>query len=244
MPTPTSFAARTTNLRKFGIAIPINLCNCTELPSTVSTIISKQMILNLLWYTHFVASSSISFKVWKLSKHQNKSNDSNRKGGFFTPCASQINTYTLNKSLQKRSKMELTENLMVHILPSNPNDLKFRLPKKRKQRNGGVFVSATILNSVTSAFIKRKWMRTIIYASSDFLRLLLPNITHNFNANYTSRNVSPVQSKENQTRSFICRVYIIFLRSSRQFHCKTTLLWFFLPSVGVFMPWTISVREG
>ena len=90
--------------------------------------------------------------IGHLSKHQNKPSDTDRyKGYLFTRCVYQINVYTMKRIFEQRSKLYVTECLIVFmycpvVIMSPP--LSFEI--KGKHRSKGAFVSPTMLYSTRS----------------------------------------------------------------------------------------------
>ena len=54
-----------------------------------------------------------------------------------------------------------------------------------------------------------------------FTRSFSSQLYSNFSPNNTSENVSQIRAKKRKPRSFICKVNLNFLRSSRHFNCDT-----------------------
>ena len=78
------------------------LCNCTEIPSTLSTKNHMEWNLYFPWKSHRETSFSLDMKIGNFSRHQNKSNDTHRNKGFFATRVSQHNVNTGKKWAEVR----------------------------------------------------------------------------------------------------------------------------------------------
>ena len=113
-------------------------------------------------------------------------------------------------------------------------DLSFEM--ERKQRSKGAFVAPMILYSIMTVYIMR------VYAYNDvskieFVRSFSSLRYSKIITNITSRKVSQICTKDCKTRSFICKVYPNFLRSSRHCNCDAifvVIVFFFNESVHGF----------
>ena len=74
--------------QKWNCSSRNNLCKCTESPSTLSTNTSIVWNLYFSWSNHLVTSLRLDMNVGGFSEHQNKTSDSNRYKGYFSPLVS------------------------------------------------------------------------------------------------------------------------------------------------------------
>ena len=91
---------------------------------------------------------------------------------------------------------------------------------KRKQRSNGAFVSPTTMYSIRSVYIMRVYADNVV-SKFLFVRSFSSQHYSKVVTNITSIKVSQIRTKKCKTRSFICKVNLNFLRSSRHFNCDT-----------------------
>ena len=155
-------------------------------------------------------------------KHQNKTSDTNRyKRYFFTARTSQINVSTMKGIFQQRSELQVAEFLIVQVLFSSCGVSNLQLRNKRKTTlQCKLRVTNDIELNQTRVYHERKYADNVV---SKFWSVRSFSSQHysKFVANITSENVSQILSRECETRSFICKVNLISLQSSRHFNCDT-----------------------
>ena len=105
--------------QKGNCCSPKILCESPKSTSPRSSNPSIVWKFYLSWNNHRVLSYVLEMNVGHLSEHQNKPSDTERyKGHFFTRCVSQIHVYSMKKFFDQRSKLQVTECLIVHVLSS------------------------------------------------------------------------------------------------------------------------------
>ena len=145
---------------KWNCSSPNNLCKCTESPSTMSTNTSIEWNLYFSWSNYLVTCFRLEMNVGSFSEHQNKTSDIDRyKRYFFNARVSQVNVNTMKRIFEQRSELQVAKCLIVHVLSNSYNVSRLELPKKRKQRRNGAFVSPTIFYSISTVYIMRECMR-------------------------------------------------------------------------------------
>ena len=127
----------------------------------------------------------------------------------------------MKKVFEQRSELQFAKCLIVHVLSSsyNVSSLELRNKKKATQQWSLRFANDIVLNQVrvyqerlhVDNVVSKVWF--VSSFSSQNYRKFIPNIN--------SEKVSQIRTKECKTISFICKVNLNFLRSSRQFNCDT-----------------------
>ena len=154
--------------------------------------------------------------VGSFSEHQNKTSDTHRSKRYFvTTRVSQVNVNTMKRSFEQRSELQVGKYLIVHVLSSsyNVSRLELRNKKKATQQWSLCVANDIVLNQV-GVYHERVYAHNVVrklwfvrYFSSQHYSKIITNIT--------SENVSQIRTKECNTGSFICKVSLNFLRSSR-----------------------------
>ena len=150
---------------------------------------------------------------------------------------------TMKKFFEQQSELQVAKCLLVHLQSSRYKIRSLELRKKRKARQqGGLPVANDIVLIEVAVYHERVYADNVV---SKFWHVRSFSSQHytKFIANCTSEKVSQIWTKEFKTRSFICKVYLHYLRSWRHFNCDTILLWLCVSWMRVFIAWTISVRE-
>ena len=142
-------------------------------------------------------------------------------GFFFTARVSQVNVNTMKRIFEERSELQVAKCLIVHVLCSsyNVSRLELRNKKKAPQQRSLCVANDILLNQV-GEYHER------VYADNDvskfwFVRSFSSEHYSKFITNFTSENVSQIRTKECKTGSFICKVNLNFLHSSRNFNFGT-----------------------
>ena len=115
--------------------------------------------------------------------------------------------------------MQAAKCLIVHVLSRSYNVSSVELQNRRKATlPWNLRVAIDIVLNQVRVYHERVYADNVIDQfwfvrsfSSQHYSKLIPNIT--------SKNVSQIRTKECQTRSFICKVDLNFLRFSRHFNC-------------------------
>ena len=219
---PTRFAAWTIYLRKNGIAVPNNLCKCTESPSTLSTNTSIEWNLYFSWSNHLVTSFRLEMNVGSFSEHQIKTSDTDRyKRYFFTARVSQVNVITMKRIFEQRSELQLAKCLIVHVLSSSYNVSRLELSNKKEATQQWSFcVANDILLNQVGVYHDRVYADNVV-SKFWFVRSFSSQHYSKFITNITCENVSQIRTKECKTGSSICKVNLNSLRSSRHFNFDT-----------------------
>ena len=220
---PTRFAAGMRDdvfTQKCNYSSPNNLCKWTESSSTLSTKASIEWNTYLSWSNHLVTSCRLEMNVGGFSEHQNKMSDTDRyKKYFFTARVSQCEYY--EKISEQRSKLQVAKCLIVHVLSSSYNVSRLELRNKRKaaQQLSLCVANDNVLNRV-GVYHERVYADNVVNKIC-FVRSFSSQHYSKFISNITSENLSRIPTKERKTGSFICKVNLIFLRSSRHFNFDT-----------------------
>ena len=161
-------------------------------------------------------------KVGGFSEHQNKTSGTNRyKGYFFTARVSQVKVNTMKRIFEQRSELQVAKCLIVHILSSCYNVSRLELRNKRKAtQQWSLRVANDIVLNHVGVYHKRVYADNVV-SKSWFVRSFSSQHSSKFITNITFENVSQIRTKKWKTRSFICKVNLDFLRSSRHFKFDT-----------------------
>ena len=173
----------------------------------------------LVLTNHLVTSFRLEMNVGSFSEHQNKTNDTDRyKRYFFAARVPQVNVNTMKRIFEQRSELQFAKYLIVHVLSSSYNVSRLELRNKRKATQQWNFCVASdiVLNQV-GLYHERVYAGNVV-SKFWFVRSFSSQHYSKFITNITSENVSQICTKERKTRSFICRVNLNFLRSSRHFN--------------------------
>ena len=231
--------------QKWNWSSPNNLCKCTEPPSTLSTNTSIVWNLHLSWSNHLGTSFRLEMNVGGFSEHQNKTSDTDRyKRYFFTARVSQVNLNSMKRIFEQRSELQVAKCLIVHVLSSSYNVSRLELRNKRKAtQQGNLCVTNDIVLNQVCVYQDRVYAYNVV-SRFWFVRSFSSQHYSKFITNIFCENVSQICTKECKTRSFICKVNLNFLPSSRHFNCDTVFAVVVSFLMRVFMASTISVMEG
>ena len=127
----------------------------------------------------------------------------------------------MKRVFEQRSELQVAKCLIVHVLPSSYNVSSLELRNKRKATQQWSFRVANdiVLNQVC-VYHERVYAYNVV-SKFWFVRSFSSQHYSKFITNITSKNVSQICTKECKTRSFICKVNLKFLRSSRHFNSNT-----------------------
>ena len=163
--------------------------------------------------------------VGGLSKHQNRTSDTDRcKEYFFAARVSQVNVNTMKRFFEQRFEFQVAKNMIVHILSSSYNVSRLELRNKRKAKQQWSFCVANdiVLNQV-GVYHERVYADNVV-SKVWIVRSLSSQHYPKFITNITSETVSQIRTKECKTRSFFCKLNLNFLRSSRHFNFDTVFV--------------------
>ena len=208
--------------QKWNCSSPNNLCRCTESPSTLSTNTSIERNLHLSRSNHLVTSLRLEMNVGGFSEHENKTSAADRyKGYFFTARVSQVNVNTMKRIFEQRSELQIAKCLIVHVLSSSYDVSRLELRNKRKAtQQWSLRVAHDIVLNQVRVYHDRVYTNNVV-SKFWFVRSFSSQHYSKFLTNITSENVSQIRTKECKSRSFICKVNLNFLRSSKHFNCDT-----------------------
>ena len=160
--------------------------------------------------------------VGGFSQNQNKTSDTDRyKTYFFNAHVSQDNVKTMRRIFEQRFELQVAKCLIVHVLSSGNNVPSLELRNKAKTtRQWCLCVANDILLNQVGVYDERVYADNVV---SKFwvLRSFSSQHYSKFITIITSSNVSQIRTKECKTRSFICKVNLDFLLSSRHFNFVT-----------------------
>ena len=129
----------------------------------------------------------------------------------------------MKRFFEQQSELQIAECLIVHVLSSNYNVSRLGLPNKRKATQQWSFRVANdiVLNQVV-VYHERVYADKVV-SKFWFVRSFSSQHYSKFINNITSEIVSQVRTKECKTGSFIFKVNLNFLRSSRHFKIQLLL---------------------
>ena len=208
--------------QKWNCRSPKYLCKCTESSSTLSTKTSIEKNLSLSWSNHLVTSFGFEMNVGGFSEHQNKTSDTDsHKSYFFNALVFQVNVNNLKRSFEQPSELQAAKCLIAQTLSSsfNVSNLKLWNKKKATQQWSLRVANDIVLNRVR-VYHERVYADNVV-SKFWFMRSFCSEHYAKFITNNTSENVSQIRTKKCKTRSFICKVNLNFLGSSRHFNCDT-----------------------
>ena len=157
--------------------------------------------------------------IGSFSEHQNKTNETHRnKRYLFTTRVSQVNVKTVKRIFEQRSELQVAKCLIVQVLSSRYNVSRLELRNKRKATQQWSFCVANdiVLNQVV-VYHERMYADKVV-RKIWFVRSFSSQHYSKFITNITSENVSQICIDECKTGTFICKVNLDFLRSSRHFN--------------------------
>ena len=178
--------------------------------------------LYFTWSNHLLTSLRLEMIVWVFSEHQNKTIDTDRyKESCFTARISQVNVNTMKRNFEQRSELQVAKCLIVHVLSSTYNVSRIELRNRRKATQQWSFrVSHDIVLNQVRVYHERLCADDVL-SKFWFLRSSSSQHYSKFLTNNTSENVSQIRTEECKTRCFICKLNLVFLRSSRHLNCDT-----------------------
>ena len=127
----------------------------------------------------------------------------------------------MKKIFEQRSELQVAKCLIVHVLSSSNivSSLELR-NKKRATQQWSLRVTNGIVLDQVRVYHERVYADNVL-SKFWLLRSFSSQHYSKFITNITSENVSQIRTKECKTRSFICKVNLNLLRSSRHFNCDT-----------------------
>ena len=158
-------------------------------------------------------------------RYQRKTSDGDRyKKYFITARISQVNVNTMEKIFEQWFELYLTKGLIVLELSGSYNVSNPGLCKKNeKTQQWGLRVANDIVLKKVHVYHEKMYADEKVVSKLRFVRSFTFQHHFKFSANITSETISHVPTKECKTRSFICKVNLNFLRSSRNFKGDKTL---------------------
>ena len=160
--------------------------------------------------------------VGSFSEHQNKTSDTDRyKRSFVTARNSEVNVNTMKRVFEQQSELQVAKCLIVPIMSSSSNfsSLELRNKKKATQQWSLCVANDIVLNQV-GVYHERVYADNAV-SKFWFVRSFSSQHYSKFITNISSENVSQIRTKECKTGSFIFKVNLNFLRSSRHFNLDT-----------------------
>ena len=160
--------------------------------------------------------------VGSFLEHQHKTSDTERyKWYFFTARVSQVNVNTMKRIFEQRSELQVAKCLIVDVLPSSYNVSRLELRNQRKAtQQWSLCVANDIVLNQVGVYHERVYADNVV-SKFWFVRSFSSQPYSKFYANITSQNVSQIRTKECKAGSFICKVNLNFLRSSKHFNFDT-----------------------
>ena len=135
----------------------------------------------------------------------------------------------MKKNFEQRSDLQVAKCLIVQVLSNsyNVSTLELRNEKKTTQQWSLCVANDIVLNQV-GAYHERVYADNVV-SKFWFVRSFSSQHYSKFNTNNTSEIVSQIRTKDSEivsqirtkecnTRSFLCKVKLNFLRSSRHFN--------------------------
>ena len=141
---------------------------------------------------------------------------------FYIASVSQVNVKTLKTIFEQWSELQVAKNLIVHVLSSSYKVSRFELLREKKATQQWFFrVSNDILLKQIGVHHERVYTDNVL---SKFWLVRSLSFQHHskFIANIATEKMSQVCTKVCKTRSFISKINLSFLRSSRRSNCDTT----------------------
>ena len=156
-----------------------------------------------------------------LSIRRRRVTPTDTKGIFFTARVSQVNVNNIKRVFEQQSELQVAKCLIVHVLSSSYNVSRLELRSKRKvtQQRSLCFANDIVLNQV-GVHHERVYADNVV-SKFWFVRCFSSQHYSKFISIVIFENVSQIRTKECTTRSFICKVNLNFLRSSRHFNFDT-----------------------
>ena len=163
--------------------------------------------------------------VGNFPAHRNKTSDTDRyKGYFFTARVLRVNVNTMKKIFDQWSEIQVAKCLIVHVLSSsyNVSSVELRNKKTATQQCSFRVANDIVLNQVR-VYHDRVYADNVV-SKFWFVRSFSSQHYSKFITKITSENESQIRTKECKTRSFIWKVNLNFLLSSRHFNCDTVFI--------------------
>ena len=139
----------------------------------------------------------------------------------FIARVSQVNVNTRKRIFEHRSELQFAKGLIVHVLSSSYNVSRpeHRNKKKTTQQWNLCVANDFVLNQV-GVYHESVYADNVVNKFW-FVRSFSSQHYSNLITNITSENVSQIRTKECKSGSFICKVNLNFLRSSRHLNFVT-----------------------
>ena len=157
-------------------------------------------------------------------EHQNKTSDTDRNKGYvFNARVCQVNVNTMKRIFEQRSELQVAKCLIIHVLSSSYNVSSLELLNKTKatQQLRLRVANDNVLNQIR-VYHERVYADNVV-SRLWFVRSFSSQQCSIFITKITSEIVSQVCTNKCKTRSFICKVILIFLLCSRHFNCDAIL---------------------
>ena len=127
----------------------------------------------------------------------------------------------MKRNFEQRSELQVAKCLVVHVLSSNYNVSRLELRNKRKAtQQWSLRVAHNFVLNQVRVYHERVYVDNML-SKFCFVRSFSSQQYSKFINNVTSENVSQIRTKEWKTRSFICKINLNFLRSSRLLNSDT-----------------------
>ena len=134
---------------------------------------------------------------------------------FFTARVSQVNVNTMKRIFEQRSELQVAKCLIVLIPSSGYNVSSLELRNKRKAtQQWSLRVTYDIVLNQVRLYHERVHADNVI-GKFWFVRSFSSQHYSKFITNITSENVSQIRTKKCETRSFMCKINLHFLHSSK-----------------------------
>ena len=125
------------------------------------------------------------------------------------------------RTFEQWSELQVAKCLIVHVLSSSNNVSSPELRNKGKAtQQWSLRVTNDIVLDQVRVYHERVYADNVVIKFW-FVRSFSSQHHSKFITNVTSEIVSQIRTKEWRTRSFLWKVNLIFLRSSRHFNCDT-----------------------
>ena len=136
---------------------------------------------------------------------------------FHRSCLSDRCAY-YEKKFEQRSELQVAKCLIVNVLSSSYNVSRLELRNKRKAtKQWSLCVAIDIVLNQVCVHHERVYAYNVV-SNLWLVRSFSSQHYSKFITNITIENVSQVRTKACKTRSFICKVNLNYLRSSRHFN--------------------------
>ena len=207
--------------QKWNCSSPNNLCNCTESSSMLSTNSSIEWNLYVSWSNHIVTSFRLEMNIGGFSDIETRRVIPTDTKVVFTTRVSQVNVKTMKRIFEQRSELQVAKCLIVHVLSSSYNVSRLELRNKRKAtQQWSLCVANDIVLNQVGVYHERVYADNVV-SKFWLVRSFSSQHYSTFLTIITSENVTQIRTKECKIGSFICKVNLNFLRSSRHFNFDT-----------------------